>query len=411
METRIQTRKRKGYAAVSLLDFDQLDPLISVLSSSDDRDLTSHAEDRLSRLGAHPEKLSTLLGRTEVGIRAGILRSLSGIKLDNIPEKVRGRLLTEVTRFFQEDPDGGIHSAAELTLNAWGQGDRVRAWKNTSAPRRATAGCGWYVTGSGETMIVFRGPIVTVTGSPADEHAHETDEAQRKRVINRDFAIASTEVTHADFLALTPGFRHKEHDVIPNPQCAAAAMSWHRAAQYCNAFSRNEHIPENELCYEIDPQGFAKPFPDHLNRNGYRLPTEVEWEFACRAGTPTAFYWGNDPQLAERYAWTIANSQSQNHPVGQLIPNNFGLHDMLGNVMEWTDNIFDELAPRFPEIDGEDPGPFERDNQRITRGGSAIIPGDRIRIANRTPGKAYTGVVLHLGFRLARTINPPLGAP
>lgn len=406
IEARILARKRTAYAAVALLEFDQLEPIVSVFSSLDDRDLVSHAEDRLSRLAAHPETLHKLLNRSETRIRASILRSLSGMKWEQIvPERLHEPLLTAVTRLFREDPNGGVHSAAELTLSSWSQGDQVRSWKKDSAPRDPAGERGWYVTKSGETMIVFRGPIVTTTGSPVDELAHEGDEAQRKRIINRDFAIASKEVTHADFLMLTPGFRHKENAAIPTPLCAASSMSWHRAAEYCNALSTREGIPENELCYEIDPQGFAKPFPDHLQRAGYRLPTEVEWEFSCRAGTPTAFYWGNDPLLAERYAWTITNSQSQNHPVGQLVPNNFGLHDMLGNVMEWTGNVFDELKPVLRELDVEDPEVFDRDNQRITRGGSAIMSAARLRIANRTPGKAYTGVSLHLGFRVARTLK------
>ena len=78
-----------------------------------------------------------------------------------------------------------------------------------------------------------------------------------------------------------------------------------------------------------------KIVPDALERPGYRLPTEAEWEYACRAGAVTSRYYGRSVELLGKYAWYLQNSQDRAWPCGQLLPNELGLFDMLGNVYEW----------------------------------------------------------------------------
>jgi formylglycine-generating enzyme required for sulfatase activity len=114
------------------------------------------------------------------------------------------------------------------------------------------------------------------------------------------------------------------------------------AAEYCNWLSKIEKIPEDEWCYERlpvkDPQkGQMVAKPDFLKRKGYRLPTEAEWEYACRAGTTTKRYFGESDELLAQYVWHNRNTDGNLKPVGQLKPNPFGLFDALGNAAEWCE--------------------------------------------------------------------------
>ncbi len=135
----------------------------------------------------------------------------------------------------------------------------------------------------------------------------------------------------------------------------------------------------------------------------YRLPTEAEWEYACRAGTTTEYYWGNSDEddTISRYCWYFPNSDFQTHPVGGKIPNEWLLYDMNGNVWEWCLDSFSDYRKA-----GSDGMAWlgENTDGRIERGGSWITNARCCRSSNRyrgDPSRARS----NLGFRLVRTSN------
>ena len=138
---------------------------------------------------------------------------------------------------------------------------------------------------------------------------------------------------------------------------------------------------------------------------GYRLPTEAEWEYAGRDGTTTAFYngpitteYGSDPR-ANKFAWCFQNSGSTTHAIKGKTPNAWGLYDMSGNVYEWVWDKYDDYSG-----DVIDPAGPSSGLDRVVRGGSWIDFGSYLRAANRVnyaPGFGFSV----LGFRLARTVH------
>src|SRR5581483_1257845 len=153
------------------------------------------------------------------------------------------------------------------------------------------------------------------------------------------FAIATTEVTVRQFHAHMKGHKVDE-TVATTPDSPVNLVSWYQAAEYCNRLSDEAHIPKEEWCYRPNKDGRLDFAPNYLSLQGYRLPTECEWEFACRAGAETAWAFGQaDEELTAKYDWFFANSlmsgMRRTHPVAFLKPNDWGLFDMHGNVSEW----------------------------------------------------------------------------
>jgi formylglycine-generating enzyme required for sulfatase activity len=143
------------------------------------------------------------------------------------------------------------------------------------------------------------------------------------------------------------------------PQRPVEMISWAEAALYCNKRSRAEGL---EPCYN---EQTAKC---DFRANGYRLPTEAEWEYACRAGTGTSWSFGNDPGELRKHAWLKDNADKTTHPVMQKAPNPWGLYDMHGNVAEWCNDVYDkDYYKTSPKKNPQ--GPAEGDKY-VLRGGA-----------------------------------------
>lgn len=167
------------------------------------------------------------------------------------------------------------------------------------------------------------------------------------------------------------------------------------------------HFKGDNLPVERVSWNDCQAFIQKLNRMAlgvgiFRLPTEAEWEYACRAGTTTQFYWGDDPNYSQigDYAWYWDNSGIRTHEVGLKLPNAWGLYDMSGNVWEWCQDWWSSLYPSGDQVDptGEESGSY-----RVLRGGDwGYYSPWNCRSAYRgryDPGSRGDDG----GFRLART--------
>ncbi|MHC5143999.1 MAG: formylglycine-generating enzyme family protein [Planctomycetota bacterium] len=170
-----------------------------------------------------------------------------------------------------------------------------------------------------------------------------------------------------------------------------AGVSWYEAVRWCNALSEMEGLTPVYLKSD-GISVWRKGEPGHLRRNmtadGYRLPTEAEWELAYRAGRQSKFFWGDDETIetVSRYGWYTKNADKKPRPVGTVEPNPLGLYDMAGNVSEWC---WDAVA-----------GPY-----RIWRGGScATYPDELAASCRHSHGLASVGMP-DVGFRIARNRN------
>jgi formylglycine-generating enzyme required for sulfatase activity len=185
------------------------------------------------------------------------------------------------------------------------------------------------------------------------------------------------------------------------------AVTWFEAAQYCRWLSEQENIPEKEMCYppipEIKP-GVQLP-ADYLSRTGYRLPTEAEWEYACRAGTSASRHYGSAEDLLVNYGWFLGNANGRTWPVGSKKPNDHGLFDMLGNAAEWCQDAARVAPPGEAGAiteDRESPGVITEAEKRALRGGSFCSPASELRSAARAAWQPNVDFAF-AGLRVART--------
>jgi formylglycine-generating enzyme required for sulfatase activity len=269
-------------------------------------------------------------------------------------------------------------------------------------------------------MIVLAGPVEFPMGAPLTEPRRNPEEKLHRQRIGQSYAIASTSVTVEQFQRFLAANEKEKNNfvdsrwlekVAPDPDCPIVFLNWFLAAQYCNWLSQEEGLPKAQWCYEPNPDGEytqgMRPALQWWKRTGYRLPTEAEWEYACRAGSVTARCYGETDELLDYYACHQANAQDRTWPGGRLKPNDWGLFDVHGNVWNWCQNKY-ELYEREKEgkaiEDNTDANIARKDTRRVLRGASYFNPALFVRAAFRGTmlGADRAGYV---GLRVVRTFR------
>jgi formylglycine-generating enzyme required for sulfatase activity len=239
-------------------------------------------------------------------------------------------------------------------------------------------------------MVELPGVTFLMGSRDTDAEAYE-DEKPRHEVTVSAFAISRCPITRELYRKLCETLREAWQRDGDDNRLPANVVSWFDAVSFCNALSQQAEL---QPCYRIDGAHVAWD----TNADGYRLPTEAEWEYACRAGTTSRWFFGDDPTALDRYAWFASNAHNQVQPVGEKAPNPWGLYDMSGNVYEWCWDWYDTYRAEAV-IDPIGP---ENGGSRVLRGGSALdfAPG-RLRAARRGRVEPADRVGV-IGFRCVR---------
>jgi formylglycine-generating enzyme required for sulfatase activity len=219
-------------------------------------------------------------------------------------------------------------------------------------------------------------PIKPGTFMMGSDSGDRNEKPARKVMLTKTFWMGKTEVTQSQYEAIM-GKNPSKFQGANNP---VELVSWTEAVEFCKKLTQREHkvgrLPATQE---------------------YRLPTEAEWEYCCRAGTTTKYSFGDDESKISEHAWHRENSSSKTHPAAEKKPNDWGLYDMHGNVYEWCQDWFGNY-PSGAQVDPTGPA---SGSYRVDRGGSWGSSARFCRSAFRgrsTPSRRYNG----LGFRLVR---------
>ena len=400
VDAKIALAEKQASIGIALLAMGKGEKVWPLLKHSPDPTLRSYLIERLGPGGVNPKVLTARLEEEqEASVRRAILLSLGEFGPDRLSQDQRLNLLPRLRRLYGDDPDPGIHGAAEWLLRRWQAADQLKDIDKGLATGKVEGERRWYLNRQGQTMMMVLNP---------EEFWMGEGEGRHRQPMGRSFAIASKEVTVDQFRAC-PWFKDHEYQkqFAPTSDCPMNDVSWYDAAAYCNWLSEREGIAKEEWCYLPNKEGeYAEGMataPDSLRKTGYRLPTEAEWEYACRAGADTGFSFGESDGLLVQYAWFEANSLDKSHPVGSLKSNDLGLFDMHGNAWEWCQDAYDEQS--VPRGHGRDKEDITDKNSRVLRGGSFLDHASFVRSADRlryAPSNRNNFV----GFRPARTFIP-----
>ncbi|MCA9257821.1 MAG: formylglycine-generating enzyme family protein [Planctomycetales bacterium] len=393
---RIEVGKKRAGAAFALLRLGDFSGVLPIFATTDDpeamtqfihgcRDRGIRAEDLLSCL-AFAERQNLCSDR----VRYAILSALSDYDLTDVPASDRDQLVDSLERQYEGHPSSAVHSITGWLLGAWGRQDLVDRIDRTTSPYAADRE--WFTlrVPSGQpgrdfymTFIVFQ-PGIYEIGS-WDDFQRDGKELRHKITISRRFALLDREISFEELAACNRKHQQSMAMYTGNPATAGPGTMWYDSVKFCRWLTTQAGISGDSHAYDsadvLDVQQYPrdvvatwapKDWPVPRRNEEYRLPTEAEWECACRSSVRTAFSFGGDKELLKHYAWFAENSGKVVHPSKQLRPSQRGLFDIHGNLFEWCQDWMGPYATEDLHVDpiGAKTGPG-----RVLRGGCwGVLP-------------------------------------
>ena len=305
---------------------------------------------------------------TDPDLQSGLCLAVGSTEGDPMFPREREKWQTLAAHWYMQSPDSGVHGAAEWMLRRW-----KMELPDIPATDTLTADKNWHVTPSGMTMV--RIPAGSFLNRLKGDWTQFDENAPSQKItISKDFLMSNKEVSFGQFrkamedpdvsLRERPYLRYDKNDDVQaqffdnqednvfgylnklirkrSDERPVVHISWNQAVMYCNWLSRKEGF---EPCYERTGKThelskwegwLTEEWQLIPGRNGYRLPTNAEWELACRASTSTDFSFGNDTRFLTRYA--VHDAPLGPEPCGSKLPNGWGLFDMHGNAMEFCND-------------------------------------------------------------------------
>lgn len=323
--------------------------------------------------------------------RSGLCAAVGTVPFEKLTSQEQDEVVRALSRLYTTADDAGTHTAAGWALRQWQL--PLPSLKSADEPAGKRR---WFANSLGLTMIHI----------PPGKFVHRSVKDPGKPLadieITRPFFISDREINVENFRRMMDDANYPasekpaEWRIVnesPSPDCPVQGIPWFDAVMFCNWLSKKEG---RRACYRQTGQDDAKTWVCDFSADGYRLPTDAEWEYSCRAGTSTLFSFGDNPDHLASFAIFNENSRRRAWPVCGRIPNPWGLFDCHGNVHEWSHDWYDARPPQ-----GTDPIGPNQGKERVVRGGGWYSPSNLMECASgfrgsRLPDNVNSGS----GFRV-----------